>query len=366
PGEYTSITLSYSVTRFEYFYYMSSPFDFSSAINLNYIYTSTPRNGGTIDLSTWQITTLSDGMLNYNDLPASFKLPSSLVTIESAVMRDYYNEVSFDLSGCTNLTTIANNAFTSQGASVTVSGLDGCTKLQTIGANAFSGVTFNFSMGYPNRENQSSSYITSLDFSRCTNLTSIGDFAFMNCTGGDEKYDYGYEYTVLVIKIPASLTSIGTMAFALNANVTEISVDANNPVYDSRNNCNALIHTASNTLIRGSSSTVIPSNITSIGDYAFTGCSDLHTVTIPASVTYIGYYAFDGCSSLTSATFVEPRDWLVVCNSSSYSYTLYGTTLADTSKAAGCLNGNYTLTESDCDYFNDWYYTSGDMYWSRH
>ena len=44
----------------------------------------------------------------------------------------------------------------------------------------------------------------------------------------------------------------------------------------------------------------IPDSVTSIGDYAFYGCSSLTSVTIPDSVTSIGYYAFRYCSSLKS------------------------------------------------------------------
>ena len=54
---------------------------------------------------------------------------------------------------------------------------------------------------------------------------------------------------------------------------------------------------------RGNDSDVtIPSNVTSIGDYAFSGCDSLSSVTIPSSVTSIGHYAFASCDSLTGVT----------------------------------------------------------------
>ena len=84
--------------------------------------------------------------------------------------------------------------------------------------------------------------------------------------------------------------------------LTSIVVEEGNPVYDSRNNCNAIIETATNTLLSGCKTTIIPNSVTSIGDYAFTGCSGLTSVTIPNSVTSIGDGAFEACIDLTSVT----------------------------------------------------------------
>ena len=77
-------------------------------------------------------------------------------------------------------------------------------------------------------------------------------------------------------------------------------VESNNVYYDSRNNCNAIIETATNTLIAGCKNTIIPNSVTSIGDYAFSHCSGLTSISIPNSVTSIGGAAFSGCSGLTS------------------------------------------------------------------
>lgn len=84
--------------------------------------------------------------------------------------------------------------------------------------------------------------------------------------------------------------------------LTSITVEENNSVYDSRNNCNAIIETATNTLVKGCNTTVIPNGVTNIGDYALCGCSSLTSVTIPNGVTSIGDYALCGCSDLTSVT----------------------------------------------------------------
>ncbi len=104
------------------------------------------------------------------------------------------------------------------------------------------------------------------------------------------------------VTIPNSVTSIGGAAFSGCSGLISIIVEKNNPKYDSRNDCNAIIETQSNTLIVGCKNTVIPNSVTSIGGQAFSGCSDLTSITIPNSVTSIGERAFYYCSGLTAIT----------------------------------------------------------------
>ena len=106
--------------------------------------------------------------------------------------------------------------------------------------------------------------------------------------------------TITSIKIPASIKSIGAEPFRFCTTLASITVDSKNAVYDSRNRCNAIIHTATNELIVGCMNTVIPNTITRIADAAFTGVVNLTHIDIPNSVTSIGANAFFGCTGLKS------------------------------------------------------------------
>ena len=124
-----------------------------------------------------------------------------------------------------------------------------------------------------------------------SNVTSIGDFTFSGCPNLTE------------VNIGKGVTSIEHHAFNSCPKLTTITVDTKNTKYDSRDNCNAIIETTSNTLVLGCKDTFIPNTVTSIGDAAFWKCAGLTSIAIPASVTSIGASAFKECPDLTSVTF---------------------------------------------------------------
>lgn len=134
-------------------------------------------------------------------------------------------------------------------------------------------------------------------FLNCHNITSVkipdsvnwvNNSAFLNCC------------RLKAISIPGNLTHLGKGVFLGCSGLEEIKVSKQNQKFDSRNNCNAIIETATDTLVVGCKTTVIPKGVSSIGDYAFWENKTITKIIIPESVTSINKNAFYGCSGLTS------------------------------------------------------------------
>ena len=99
------------------------------------------------------------------------------------------------------------------------------------------------------------------------------------------------------VKLPSTLREVDSWNFALCPNLAKIEVAEGNPVFDSRDNCHALIETATNTLIAGGYESTIPESIVELDDFAFWGCEKMEKLVLPQSLRKIGFKA---CYHLTA------------------------------------------------------------------
>ena len=237
---------------------------------------------------------------------------------------------SYAFRDCSSLTSITiSNSVTS----ISGCAFSGCSSLvsitipnsvSSIGSEAFSGCSGLTSITIPN----SVTSINVYTFSGCSSLTSItignsvtsiSQGAFSGCSG------------LTSITIPRNVTGIGSQAFYGCSGLTSITIpesvtyigesafydcffmaDAfvNNSALTSSNNWGATLceeETSDGIMINNNSvikcrpwaiSVTIPNIVTSIGDYAFSRCSNLTSITIPNSVTSISSNAFSNCYSL--------------------------------------------------------------------
>jgi hypothetical protein len=131
-------------------------------------------------------------------------------------------------------------------------------------------------------------------------LVKIGGVTYrVTSIDGDGFYD---STDMVSITIPKSVTQLSSSIFFCCSSLRSIRVEPGNPVYDSRNNCNAIIETKTHTLICGCPTTKIPGNVQAIAPGAFNGCVGLTSLAVPPSVRRIGKNAFAGCNDLESIT----------------------------------------------------------------
>ena len=273
---------------------------------------------------TYSVISIGNHAFYYCQYLSSITIPNSVISIDDYAFY-YCSGLTGNLFIPNSVTSIGTGAFSK------CSELTGMITIPNsvsfIGTNPFSGcsgleqiVVESGNTVYDSRNNCNAIIKTSTNtlISGCKNttipssVTSIGNSAFSGCSGftsidipntitsiGEKAFAYCSNATG-TLTIPNTITYIGTNPFSGCSEIEQIVVESGNTVYDSRNNCNAIIKTSTNTLISGCKNSVIPNTVTSIGQSAFSYLSNLTSISIPNSVTSIGGFAFDNCVNLTS------------------------------------------------------------------
>ena len=166
--------------------------------------------------------------------------------------------------------------------------------------------------------------IGNLAFSECVglksidipnNVTSIGYDAFYGCSGltsvtipnsvkSIESGAFKGCSSLTSVTIPSSVTDIGSEVFINCSRLTKVTL--NSTIVSKPYASNLTLSNKFGSQVR---EYIIGDNVTSIGKYAFNGCSSLTSVTIGKSVTRIGEYAFRYCSNLTSVHISDLVAW---------------------------------------------------------
>ncbi len=344
----------------------SDPITFTTSSNIVFA----DQNVKALCVTHWDSN--GDGELSFAEAAA--------VTGLGTVFQNKSNIHSFDeLQYFTRLTSINSNAFYNCIHLTSVVVPSGVTSLESY---AFQLCTNLETVILPNTLTE----IKSNAFRKCNaltdielpeSLTTIGTTAFYECT------------SLTSIFIPASVTTIDANPFMKN-NLEFIFVDPANAVFDSRDNCNAIMKKSNNQLVVGCKNTVIPSTALSIWDHAFRECEGLTSIYIPENIHYIYSNAFCGCTALTSVNIPSQVEKIYYCSfqdcSSLTSITLpSGVTEIQTLAFYGCSSlSEMTLLSTNpptvgenafayvdktipvyvpCDYMTDYYDINGTGTW---
>lgn len=201
----------------------------------------------------------------------SVKFPTSLITIEDEAFHNCSELQSIELPS--NLTSLGIGAF------------DGCEALKEV------------TLGSSLQE------IKSTTFAYCSELksivipnsvVSIESHAFEN-SGLDSVFISKTVNEIGIYNLSDDIKRVSP--FIGCCKLKTIIVDESNSIYDSRDNCNAIIETEKNLLLFGCSGTQIPNTVTTIGQGAFTDMG-IKSITIPSCVENIENRAFRDNPSL--------------------------------------------------------------------
>ena len=244
----------------------------------NYAFSSNNRALTSLTLAEGITSIGENAFTNCRILSGSITIPASVTAIGNSAFSlgsNYNDALSVTFAAGSQLQTIGDNAFSSRNelTSITIP-----ASVKSIGNSAF----------YMHSTNN----LTTVTFEEGSQLQSIGDRAFTNCTN------------LTAITIPAGVTTIGTGAFYNCQNLASITIPAGVTSFPNGTSSSSDFNRGMFELCRSLKTVTFAdgSQLQSIGNNAFLGCTNLADITLPASVKSIGNSAFSECTSLTDIT----------------------------------------------------------------
>ena len=152
--------------------------------------------------------------------------------------------------------------------------------------------------------------------------------------------EYQTEFNIKEIYLPSTLENCNFLSNL--SGLTIIDINPANPKLDSRDNCNAVIETATNTLLTGCSTTTIPSTVEHISENAFKGLSYAgNTISIPASVKTIGKHAFENLWGSSPIQIEFAPESALTCIEDSVFYSAHISTVNIPNKVESIGTGSF-------------------------
>lgn len=265
---------------------------------------------------------LGDSFVNCTSLSSPITLPSSLVlcpsftncsSLPSVDMSAVYFDYAIvdgsvaGFSGCSSLTSIKLPPNTRK---IRENCFEGCSSLtsleipetvETIEKGAFWGCSSLESITIPQKVSCYDEYgiiRCPFNFKGCNSLKKIT----FNCPSVIWEVD---SVQVEEVFLGENVQHISASSFIDKTHLNSLQVSSDNPYYDSRSGCKAIIDSHTNILLVGSNQTVISEGVVAIGDSAFWGKTSLKEISFPKSLTYIGKYSFNNCAKLSSITIPQ-------------------------------------------------------------
>ena len=286
----TTVRVSTSVNNF-----LQEAFDTSSSANVKAYYEGTVDQWAQISFSGLYSnpTYAAKGLYINNELVKSIRFADDTVNVNPYCFAYCTGITSLDLN---NVQTVGSQAF------YNCSGLTSIripASIQSISSNAFAYTNIS-SVHWCSDDNFIE--LTNYDYSPFANIrTKITSITFDPNLKRIPSRLFALT-NITSIAIPALVETVGIKTFAECPNLTSITVDSSNTFLDSRENCNAIIETATNTLLHGCLTSTIPDSVTALGHWAFQGNAS-GDIIIPEQITSVGEGVYCGCPNITSITF---------------------------------------------------------------